>query len=90
MVPAIATIGSSGDDNPVPVLAVLGVIVIWRYAIKGKGNPAARLAALLSAVIVALIAVSMVNPHSAGMAASGFASGIKGAATGIGQFIGLL
>ena len=71
MVPAIATIGSSGDDNPVPVLAVLGVIVIWRYAIKGKGNPAARLAALLSAVIVALIAVSMVNPHSAGIASSG-------------------
>ena len=73
-----------------PVVAVLAVIIAWRYAIKGKGSAAARLAALLCAVIVALIAVAMVNPHSAGMAASGFASGIKGAAVGLGQFIGLL
>jgi hypothetical protein len=86
-IPPLAQGVGSGDDDPVPVLAVLAVIVIWRYAIKGKGNPAARLAALLCAIIVALIAVSMVNLHAAGMAASGFASGIKQAAVGIGQFI---
>ena len=73
-----------------PVIAVLAVIVLWRYAIKGKGVPAARLAALLCAAIVFLLAISMVNPHSAGMLASGFAGGIKEAATGIGQFIGML
>lgn len=69
------------------VLAVLAVVVAWRYAIKGKGNGAARLAALLSAIIVALVAVSFVNLHSAGMVTSGFATGIKQAAVGIGHFI---
>lgn len=73
-----------------PVVAVLAVIVAWRYAIKGKGNPAARLAALLCAVLVALVAVSFVNLHSAGMVTSGFAIGIKQAAVGIGRFIGML
>jgi hypothetical protein len=88
--PALATILRLGDDDGVPVLAVLAVIIAWRYTIKGKGAPAARLAALLCAVIVALVAVSFVNLHSAGMVASGFAGGIKAAATGIGKFIGAL
>ena len=73
-----------------PVLAVLAVIVAWRYTIKGKGAPAAKLAALLCAAIVFLVAISMVNLHSAGMLAAGFATGIKQAAIGIGAFIGML
>lgn len=72
------------------VLAVLAVIVTWRYTVKGKGAPAARLAALLSAAIVFLVAISMVDMHSSGMVASGFATGIKQAAVGIGRFIGML
>ena len=73
-----------------PVVAVLAVIVAWRYTIKGKGAPAARLAALLVAVIVFLVAVGSVNLHSAGMVASGFVDGIQQAAVGIGKFIGKL
>ena len=87
---ALALILTCGDDQGVPVVAVLAVVVVWRYAIKGKGAPAARLAALLCAIIVALVALAAVNPHSAGMTASGFAGGIKTAAEGIGRFIGAL
>jgi len=86
----LAEDGDSGDDDGVPVLAILAVVVAWRYTIKGKGAPAARLAALLCAVIVFLVAISFVNLHSAGMATSWFAIGIKQAAVGIGRFIGLL
>jgi hypothetical protein len=72
------------------VLAVIAVIVIWRLAVKGKGNPAARLAAWLCAVVVALVLVDIQNPHSAGMVASGFATGISQAASGLGRFLGKL
>jgi hypothetical protein len=74
----------------VPVLAVLAVVVAWRYTIKGKGDPSARLAVLLCAVLVAMVAVAAVNPHSAGMVASGFATGIREAVSGAGAFIGAL
>ncbi len=69
------------------VLAVLGVIVIWRYAIKGKGNPAARLAALLCAVIVVWVLVAMQDPKSANIVADGFVTGINGAVSGLASFL---
>ena len=71
-----------------PVLAVLGIVVIWRYAIKGKGAPAARLASLLAAVIVAWVLVAMHNPRSADIVADGFAAGISAAASGLASFLG--
>ena len=70
-----------------PVLAVLGVIVVWRYAIKGKGNPAARLAALLCAVIVVWVLVAMHDLRSADLVADGFATGIGQAASGLAAFL---
>lgn len=86
----VESILPSGDDDPVPVVAVLAVIVAWRYAVKGKGSGAARLAALLCAVIVVWVMVDLQDPRSGGMVASGFASGIGQAVTGIGKFIGML
>ena len=70
-----------------PVLAVLGIVVIWRYAIKGKGAPAARLASLLAAVIVAWVLVAMHNPRSADIVADGFATGIGAAVSGLAAFL---
>ena len=69
------------------VLAVLGVIVVWRYAIKGKGNPAARLAALLCAVIVVWVMVGFKNPAEAGSLAQDFVAGISAAASGLASFL---
>lgn len=70
------------------ILAVLAVIVVWRYAIKGKGSGAARAAALLSLVIVAWVLVAVNNARSADIAANGFAAGIWQAAIGLGKFLG--
>ena len=78
---------NSGDDNPVPVIAVLAVIIAWRYTIKGKGAPAARLAALLCAVIVVLVLIGFKNLAVAGSIAEGFVSGISQAASGLAAFL---
>ena len=69
------------------VLAVLGVVVAWRYAVKGKGNGAARLAALLCAVIVVWVLVAMQDPKSANIVADGFVTGINGAVSGLASFL---
>jgi hypothetical protein len=71
----------------VPVLAVLAVVIAWRYTIKGKGAPAARLAALLCAVIVVLVLVAVKNPHAAGEVVTGWFDGISGFITGLGRFL---
>ncbi len=71
-----------------PVLAVLGVIVVWRYAVWGKGNGAARLAALLCAVIVVWVMVAMQDPRSANLVADGFVTGISQAVSGLADFLG--
>lgn len=71
-----------------PVVAVLAVIVIWRYAVKGKGNGAARLAALLSAIIVVWVLVAMHSLRSADIVADGFAAGISQAVSGLADFLG--
>lgn len=71
-----------------PVLAVLGVIVVWRYAVRGKGNGAARLAALLCAVIVVWVMVAMQDPRSANLVADGFVTGISQAVSGLADFLG--
>ncbi len=76
-----------GDDGGVPVLAVLAVVIAWRYTIKGKGAPAARLAALLCAVIVVLVLVSFKNPPAAGQVVTGWFGGISTAASGIARFL---
>ena len=85
--PGLAEDDGSGDDDPVPVLAVLAVVVAWRYTIKGKGAPAARLAALLCAVIIVLVLVSFKNPPAAGSVVGGWFGGISTAATGLGHFL---
>ena len=70
-----------------PVLAVLAVIIAWRYTINGKGAPAARLAALLCAVIVIWLMVAFKNLTTAGAVAEGFASGVSQAASGFAAFL---
>ena len=85
---SLAPITLSGDDSPVAVLAVFAVIVVWRYAVKGKGNGAARLAALLSALIVSWVLIALYDASSAGSIALDFAKGIGQAAAGLGHFLG--
>ena len=70
------------------VLAVFAVIVVWRYTVKGKGNGAARLAALLSALIVSWVLIALYDASSAGSIAVDFAKGIGEAAAGLGHFLG--
>ena len=70
-----------------PVVAVLAVIVAWRYTIKGKGAPAARLAALLCAVIVVWVMIGFKNLAEAGTLATDFVSGISAAASGLASFL---
>ena len=69
------------------VLAVLAVVVIWRYTIKGKGVPAARLAALLCAIAVAWVLIAINDGPAAGSLIQSFASGINHAAAGLGTFL---
>ena len=77
-----------GDNAGVAVLAVLGVIAIWRLAVKGKGAVAARLAAWLCAVIVVWVMVGFKDPAVAGTMATDFVSGISAAASGLAAFLG--
>lgn len=72
------------------VVAVLAVIVVWRYAVKGKGVVSGRLAAVLCAVIVVWLAVALKDPAASGKAAAAFASGASAAVSGLGRFIGSL
>lgn len=69
------------------VLVVLAFIVFWRYTVKGKGAPAARLASLLAAVITVWVLVSFKNPSAATDVAKGAASGTSAAISGIGDFL---
>ena len=69
------------------VLAVLGVVVAWRYAVKGKGNGAARLASLLCAAIVVLVLIGFKDPAEAGSMAQDFVTGISQAASGLASFL---
>ena len=70
------------------IRAVFAVIVVWRYAVKGKGNGAARLAALLSAIIVVWLLLAIKDPSVADSMPGAFASGIGEAVTGLGHFLG--
>ena len=72
------------------VLSVLIVIGLWWLATHGKGTAPGRLVAWLSAIIIVWVLVSLKNPTAAGNVASGFASGINQALTGIGHFLSLL
>jgi hypothetical protein len=74
----------------VPVVAVLAVIALWYVSTHGKGTAPGRLVAWLVAAVVVWVMVDLQDPRSGGMVASGFASGIGQAVTGIGKFIGLL
>ncbi len=78
-----------GDDYG--VAAAVGVVLVFfllcRFTLKGKGNPAARLASLLAVLITLWLFVAVTNPLAAGDVASGVASGTSAAITGLGHFI---
>jgi hypothetical protein len=82
-------ISLGGDDNP--VAAAVGVVIVFvllaRFALKGKGNPAARLASLLAVLINLWLFIAVTNPPAAGDVASAAASGTSTAITGLGHFI---
>jgi hypothetical protein len=79
-----------GDDSG--VAAAVGVVIVFvllaRFTLKGKGNPAARLASLLAVLIALWLFVAVTNPAAAGDVASAAASGTSTAITGLGHFIG--
>lgn len=72
--------------------AAVGVVIVFvllfRFTIKGKGSPAARLAALLAIIITLWLFVSVKNPAAAGDVAKAAASGTSTAISGIGDFLG--
>jgi len=72
----------------VAVLAVLGVIALWRVAVKGKGGAALRLVAWGSLIIVVWLMIGFKNPAEAGALAQDFISGISQAASGLADFLG--
>jgi hypothetical protein len=71
--------------------AAVGVVIVFfaiaRFTLKGKGNPAARLASLLAVLIALWLFVAVSNPPAAGDVASAAASGTSTAITGLGHFI---
>ena len=69
------------------VLAVLGVIALWRVSVKGKGGAALRLAAWGSLIIVVWLMIGFKDPAEAGALAEGFASGISQAAAALADFL---
>ena len=70
------------------VLAVLGVIALWRVSVKGKGGAALRLVAWGSAIIVVWVLIGFKNPAVAGSLATDFVTGISTAASGLASFLG--
>lgn len=78
-----------GDDQGVAeaVVVVLVFILLARFTLKGKGAPAARLAAALAVIIALWLFVAVQNPPAAGDVASAAASGTSTAITGLGHFI---
>ena len=79
-----------GDDERMPVLAVLSVIVLWFLSSHGKGTAPGRLVAWGSMIAVVWVLLAVKDPGVAGGMPSAFASGIGEAATGIGKFISAL
>lgn len=69
------------------VVVVLVFVLLARFTLKGKGNPAARLASLLAVLIALWLFVAVTNPLAAGEVASATASGTSTAITGLGHFI---
>lgn len=71
--------------------AAVGVVLVFfalaRFTLKGKGNPAARLASLLAVLITLWLFVAVNNPPAAGHVATAAASGTSTAITGLGHFI---
>lgn len=70
------------------VLVVVVFFVVARFTLKGKGNPAARLASLLAVIIALWLFVAVVNPAAAGDVARAMASGTSTVITGLGHFLG--
>lgn len=72
--------------------AAVGVVIVFallcRFTLKGKGNPAARLASLLAVLIALWLFVAIKNPSAAGDVASAAATGTSTAITGLGNFLG--
>lgn len=69
------------------VIVVIVFVAIARFTLKGKGNPAARLASLLSVLIALWLFVAVTNSAAAGDVASATASGASTAITGLGRFL---
>lgn len=71
--------------------AAVGVVIVFfalaRFTLKGKGNPAARLASLLAVLIALWLLVAVTNPAAAGDVATAAASGTSAAVTGLGHFL---
>jgi hypothetical protein len=76
--PGLELITDRSDDERMPVLAVLSVIVLWFLSSHGKGTAPGRLVAWGSLVAVVWVLLAIKDP--------GVADGIPGAfASGIGE-----
>ncbi len=68
--------------------AVIAFILLARFTLKGKGNPAARLASILAVIIAVWLFVSAKDPAAGADVARAAASGTSAAITGLGDFLG--
>jgi hypothetical protein len=76
-----------GDDERMPVLAVLSVIVLWFLSSHGKGTAPGRLVAWGSMIVVVWVLLAIKDPGVADGIPGAFASGIGAAVSGFGVFI---
>jgi hypothetical protein len=75
------------DDDLVAVVAVVAVVGLWWLSSHGKGTAPGRLVAWGSMVIVVWVLVGFKDPHTAGVMAEDFVSGISRAASGFASFL---
>ncbi len=68
--------------------AVIAFILLARFTLKGKGNPAARLASALAVIIALWLFVAAKDPAAGTDVARAAASGASAAVTGLGDFLG--
>lgn len=81
-----AASAGTGDAGPA-VAVVLGVIAVWWLATHGKGGAGFRLIAWILLPLVFWMLLAVHDPAQAGRIASGAASGVATAVSGISQWV---
>lgn len=88
MHPIAAAAASAGASHTAAAVAVvLGVVVIWRMAVGGRGEIKLRLIAWVLLPVIVWMLIAVHDPVEAGRIAAGAATGTSVAASAIGQLL---